>query len=199
MFSITGLISKFFLTSIGKKLPPWAWELFVIVVVVGGGVIWHQYVAHKAIATAEQAGEKKAYANVAAQTTKLVNKANKVNTQAAQLIRSRTDAQISNVVTQYHDVFVRGPGKAACTGVAGLAVATGGHEPASTQAGATVDPLSPDGGPDLIALPFTGAAALGENNDALLVEDQAWRDWYTKFNTQWQAWNAAAAKARAHP
>lgn len=38
---ITSLAAKFFLTSIGKKLPPWLWEIIIVALLIGAGMLWH--------------------------------------------------------------------------------------------------------------------------------------------------------------
>lgn len=180
-------------------LSPKAHQAIIIVALVLVGFVLHQHFMHKALDAAEQAGEAKAYANVATKAKKLADQANALTARTATLLRSQTNAQSTRVDVQYRNVLVRGPGAAACTSVAGFPTGAGGSQSPASATGSAVDPVSPEGGSELIALPFTGAATMAGNYDQLLVDDQALRTAWATYSKQWQDWNVAAAKARAQP
>lgn len=193
-------------TALGKKLPGWAWEIIAAVIFVGG--LWlgvHVWLVHhdNAVRAEQKAADQKQFdaqlKGLSDRAQTLADQANALDLQISRLLRSKSDAQATRIVTQYRDVIVRGPGKANCTAVSGLSTATGGSDKAATQTGVAVASMPSGTGTELIAMPFAGAAAGVRDHDLLLNEAQSWRTWYSTYAAQWAKWNADAAKARAQP
>jgi len=201
------LFGKFFLTPIGKKLPPWLWEIIAVVLLLGsiwlGAHVW--LVRHDNGVRAEQkASDQKVFdAQLSGLTKKagdLANKANTLNRQIAANIRSKTDEGIDANGRTAGAMLLHGPGRAAaCSFGARPAATTSGLVPATPQTGVALDSVPYQEWVDLIAMPFAGTIIGGREHDDLLVEVKGWHTWYATFTAQWQAWQKQAQEVRQKP
>jgi hypothetical protein len=177
------------------KIPVWMRWTLLGLLIAAAGFVWHQHAAHKAIAAAEKRGADAAYANMASQAVALKVKADALNTSLAQAIREKNDEESRRIAADADALRVSGPGKAVCRSP-GLAGGPSGYVEAGGSRAAAVDTLSDSQGIDLIGLPFAGAVAGAEQADLNRAEVIAWREWWTRFDVQWKAYQQDADKAR---
>jgi hypothetical protein len=152
----------------------------------------HQHAAHAALKKADQAGYQRAKdedAKTLAQMRARAVKAEENATKITQQVRTKHDQEVQANAAAADAVRVRGPGAAGCRPVqhpafpAAASVDGAGHR----QADAAVAQVPSGEGESRtlrIAL-VAGAVALGKQDDDLIAEVPAWRDWYPLKVAEW--------------
>lgn len=154
------------------QLPGWLWFAMLAGLAVGLGLRAHSNAVRatfnagyaKGVLTNEQAhiaAQAKADAAVAAINSKL---------------RKQNDEENSHIRADAADLLLRGPGKAACPGIAASSAAAGGHDAGRGGSAAPVAPLPDSERFGFIALPFSAAIAAAEQCDANRAEVLKWRE-----------------------
>ncbi len=170
------------------------WKPLLIGLAILAAVLWHQHIAHNAIAAAEKRGEARAYANVERQARELTAKADALNGKIAGAMREKNREENARIAADADDLRLRGPGAARCAGVTRLPAAAGGSQSAGRNGDATGPQMPPA---DSAAVPWGWLVDRGEEHDLNRAEVLAWRDWYATFKKRWDEWNADAKKARS--
>lgn len=178
------------------KIPVWLRWTLLGLVIAAAGFLWHQHAAHKAIAAAEKRGADAAYLNIAKQANAIAAKMNATNRQLAQVMRSKTDEALADNARAADDFRLHGPGAARCPAVASLPRSAGGHGQTAAEPNDAGPQVPSD---DRAAVPWGWLVDRSEEHDALLIENKAWRDWYSTFKGRWDRFNAEAEKARTEP
>lgn len=178
-----------------EKIPVWMRWALLGLLIAAAGFVWHQHVAHKAIAAAEKRGADAAYANMEKQAVALKARADALNLSIAAAIREKNDEENRAIARAGDALRLSGPGKAVCRDPR-LSAAAGGYVAPGGSRAAAVDPLPDSQGIDLIGLPFAGAVAGAEQADLNRAEVIAWRSWWERFNAEWKKWQEEANSAR---
>lgn len=140
-----------------KGVPTQVWYIIGGVAALIAAVLYHGHLIHKHDAALVSATITREDARLLSQANKLKAQADKLNAAAAQLERARNEKQAVRIVTLTHDILVRGPGKASCTGIAGAPAVPSGSQPPSGAGNAAVAPVPDSTGSGFIALPFDDA------------------------------------------
>lgn len=184
------------LQTFSGKIPVWLRWTLLGLVIAAAGFLWHQHAAHKAIAAAEKRGADAAYLSIAKKANEIAAKMNATNRQLAQIMRSKTDEDLADNARAADAYRLHGPGAARCPALASLPRSASGHGQTAAEPNAAGPEVSAD---DRAAVPWGWLVDRSEEHDALLIENKAWRDWYSTFKGRWDQFNAEAEKARSAP
>lgn len=138
------------------------------------------------IKAAEKRGSDAAYAAIEKQARAIEQRANRITAGTSTLLRNLNDEENSRISAGFDALRLSGPGKAVCTGVAGVPAATGQHEPTSGRPDGAVDRVPYPEWSQLIAMPFPDLLKRAEQCDLNRAEVLTWRDWWTQQNANWK-------------
>lgn len=157
-----------------KAIPRQVWVALAILAAIAAAYLFHQHVAHKAIADAK--AEQKATDDAAtkAWAAGLKAKADAIATGAAKLAREKNDEAHRRIDADAGALLVRGAGRATCTGVAGSSPAADQRPVGHDEADAPLPRLPDQAGVELIAVPFPGAVAFAAQNDRCIADLRAY-------------------------
>jgi hypothetical protein len=166
-FLLDGGLKAFF-----RQIPGWLWIAMLIGLAVALGFRAHQNAVKATFNAGYAAGViANEQAHIAAQA-----KADAAATAINSKLRTDNDEENSHIRAAADDLRLRGPGKAACPGVAAASPAAGGRDAGRGAAAAPVAEVSDRERFGFIALPFSAAIAAAEQCDANRAEVLSWRE-----------------------
>lgn len=159
-----------------KRVPGKVWVALAIIAALVAAFFVHQHIAGERLQARYNAGYAQGRldatkAQIAAQA-KADAAAKAINT----TIRKKTDEEDRHIARDADDLRVRGPGKAACPGVAAPRRPASGHVAVGGAPDAAVGQVPGGGGVDLIAVPFADLIDFAEHADRNRAEVNAWRE-----------------------
>lgn len=168
------------------RIPRQVWIGLGAALLLLGLVIWHQRHAHNALEAAYNRGTADEGARIAKKAIDLKARIDALSGKISIALKGRNNEENRIIAGRADDLRLRGPGKAACPGVAGVPSGAGGSVTASGRPDAPATGL-PD--QDRIALPFDWTVSQAETCDLNRAEALTWREWWKQ---QSEAWAKAA-------
>lgn len=208
---ITGLAGKFFLTSIGKKLPPWLWEIIAIALLAAGAALWHHgiVVSHdNGIRATQKSADDKVYAArataIAAQAAALRRRTERLEATINTKWSTIHDQEISDHAAAASALLLRGPGAAAAVGCRpvghpAVAAAADRHDQGASTGEAPGPQLYPADGSalqpaDAAIVSWKWLVTVVQEHDDLLTDVKTIEADHTEQNQAWEQMRATKLK-----
>jgi hypothetical protein len=156
-------------------------RVWMVAVALLVGWHWHSGAVRRSVA-ANDALWKAKFDRLGEESRAIADRTNRATAKIAEALRSRTDEENLRIAADADALRVSGPGKAVCTGHAGLSAATGGREQSAPLTDAARPPLPTD---ERAAVPWLWLTGRGQEHDDLLTEVKAWRAWHDEVLKVW--------------
>lgn len=179
------------------SVPRWLWIALAVVLAIGGLAWWHFDAVGDAREEGHRAGVAEERARATAQAIEWKGRIDGLTVRFAAKLRKSNDEKLAANARAADDLRLRGPGRAACPGVAGGASAAGGPVSADRPGDAAMAEVPERIGIDLIALPFAPTVDFGEQHDAFRIEAMSWREWYARLVAEWARYEADLKASQA--
>jgi hypothetical protein len=159
--------------------------------IILGAVLWHNH----AVSAAYNRGKADEAEHIKAQAIDIKQKVDALTSNISNLIRDANNAENRRINASAQSILVRGPGRAVCSGNAGVPASPGGSQSADGTGGIALPRLSYPDGEQLIGMPFAPTVAFAEQHDTNRAEVLTWRDWYKRES---EAFKPPAAPKKKH-
>ena len=182
---LTALATSFFATSIGKRLPAWAWEIIIIGIAAAVLALGHHVLVVRhdnGVRAAQKRVDDAADQKLAQEAIALKAQIDALTSNISTLLRSQNDEENRAIAADAGNLRLLGPGKAACPRLPVAAPGAGRHVAPAAVPDAAGPALPTD---DLAAVPWPWLVQRSEEHDQLRAEVQTWRDWYAKLVAAW--------------
>lgn len=166
-----------------KSVPRFVWYALAAALVFAFAVHWY----NGKIDAAEKRGADAAYAHIADKAREIERQANDLAAKISEAFRRKNDEEARAIARAADAVLMRGPGKAACSSVAGVPTLSSRPQPASGPADAPLDQVPSGARTDLIALPFAPTVAFGREHDLNRSELLTCRAAWQRLSAEWEA------------